>query len=289
MRAFAKLPAAVTGHPFFHEQPFDRGHALADIAAFAAHAPHSISIKGHIIDLEAGDFPGSIRFFAKRWGWSKSKVDRFFTQIEADGLVIKKRDGTRDTNLSVWNLVIPASYTTSNEAERDAKRDARGTLAGRSRDIAVEVIEGKEGERTPLLAAEPLEGDSTTSSPSSEKARGRARSKGVVVDLVVSDDFHRFWSLYPRKAARARALEVWRRLNPTPELVERIIQAVRDRAKGPQWTREAGRFIPHPSTWLGRQQWADEPTEVAPTMFTSKTAGNAQVVENALRYSESQR
>jgi hypothetical protein len=28
------------------------------------------------------------------------------------------------------------------------------------------------------------------------------------------------------------------------------------------WLREAGRFIPHPSTWLSQGRWQDEPSTV---------------------------
>ena len=82
---------------------------------------------------------------------------------------------------------------------------------------------------------------------------------------VKSDDagFERFWVEYPRKVAKPEArkafAKAWRKL-PTGNEVETLIGAL-ERAKA-AWTDP--QFIPHPATWLNREQWQDEPSTVIP-------------------------
>ena len=49
------------------------------------------------------------------------------------------------------------------------------------------------------------------------------------------------------------------------ELMERILQALALQKRSEQWTREDGRFVPHPATWINQRRWEDEMPEAAPT------------------------
>src|SRR3990167_2411876 len=69
--------------------------------------------------------------------------------------------------------------------------------------------------------------------------------------------FTAFWTAYPRKTKRQDAAVAWRRLAPDPALVETILAALARHARSDQWTRDGGRFIPHPSTWLHGKRWED--------------------------------
>lgn len=72
-------------------------------------------------------------------------------------------------------------------------------------------------------------------------------------------DFDRFWSAYPRKTAKQDALKAWRRLAPDPALLAIILTALDTHKHSDQWTRDGGRFIPHPATWLNGRRWEDAP------------------------------
>ena len=75
----------------------------------------------------------------------------------------------------------------------------------------------------------------------------------------VSCFFSEFWSVYPRKQGKQDALRIYRRLKPDRTLQDRILKAVHEQKASEQWTREYGRFIPLPKTWLNRGSWDDEP------------------------------
>lgn len=72
------------------------------------------------------------------------------------------------------------------------------------------------------------------------------------------DGFREFWETYPRKIAKQDALKAWKKLNPTPELQQRILSAVAIAVKSEQWRRDGGKFIPHASTWLNGRRFEDE-------------------------------
>ena len=70
--------------------------------------------------------------------------------------------------------------------------------------------------------------------------------------------FERFWAAYPRKEAKQAAWESFDEIEPDEKLLETMITAIEAWKKSDQWTREGGRFIPHPGTWLNQRRWEDE-------------------------------
>ena len=70
--------------------------------------------------------------------------------------------------------------------------------------------------------------------------------------------FDEFWAIYPRKVGKTSARRIFDRISPSRELVDEMISAVDHQSRSEQWTRDGGRFIPHPATWLGREGWNDE-------------------------------
>lgn len=70
--------------------------------------------------------------------------------------------------------------------------------------------------------------------------------------------FINFWSLYPKKVGKKAAEAAWKRLKPDAELHDRIMTAIGRARVTEQWTREGGRYIPNPATWLNQGRWDDE-------------------------------
>lgn len=70
--------------------------------------------------------------------------------------------------------------------------------------------------------------------------------------------FDRIWKLYPRKVGKANAQKAWAKLKVDPALFERMATALAVWSASPDWTKDDGRFIPHPATWLNGKRWDDE-------------------------------
>lgn len=73
-----------------------------------------------------------------------------------------------------------------------------------------------------------------------------------------SDVFDIFWRAYPNKKAKGDAQRAWKRLKPNAGLAASILQAIEAQKSSEDWTKENGKFIPHPATWLNGRRWEDE-------------------------------
>ncbi len=106
-----------------------------------------------------------------------------------------------------------------------------------------------------------------------EKTRSETRSErvkkasstvrfGLSSDLHSSereedDEFAEFWDAYPLKVGKAAALKAWRKLKPPPDRLT-LLAALDWQRKQESWTKDHGKFIPHPGTWLNGARWTDE-------------------------------
>jgi predicted outer membrane lipoprotein len=75
--------------------------------------------------------------------------------------------------------------------------------------------------------------------------------------------FERFWEVYPRRDAKAKARDAWKKLGPDSDLADRIVARVTEQAKSPKWLEDGGRFIPLPATYLNGERWQDEGVSVS--------------------------
>ena len=70
-----------------------------------------------------------------------------------------------------------------------------------------------------------------------------------------------FWPAWPRKVSKAAAEKAWCKHATSPELAQRIVNAVR--VQLPQLTADL-KYCPYPASWLNDKRWEDETTSSAP-------------------------
>lgn len=87
-----------------------------------------------------------------------------------------------------------------------------------------------------------------------KKKQESALTRGGVSDEL----FQKFWTAYPKKTAKTQAIKAWTKLSPDEALTETILSALERQKKTVQWTKESGRYIPYPATWLNGRRWEDE-------------------------------
>lgn len=83
-----------------------------------------------------------------------------------------------------------------------------------------------------------------------EKAKEKGRGAG--------EGFSVFWENYPNKIGKGAAEKSWSKLNPSQDLVDKIIQAVTVQKRSVQWNRNGGQYIPGPAVWLNQKRWEDD-------------------------------
>ena len=73
--------------------------------------------------------------------------------------------------------------------------------------------------------------------------------------------FEDFYKAYPKKKSKGQAEKTWNKLSPTNDLLKVILTGLEAAKKSEDWTKENGKYIPHPSTWLNAKGWEDEVVE----------------------------
>ena len=69
--------------------------------------------------------------------------------------------------------------------------------------------------------------------------------------------FEEFWEAYPKKVGKKDARKAFDKAIKTVDL-DTILQAIEVQKDSDQWSRDNGKYIPNPSTWLNQGRWDDE-------------------------------
>ena len=67
-------------------------------------------------------------------------------------------------------------------------------------------------------------------------------------------DFERFYEAYPNKKSKPLALKAWLKHKPD---IDVVIKSLTMFKKCEQWTKDKGRYIPYPASWLNAEGWND--------------------------------
>lgn len=74
----------------------------------------------------------------------------------------------------------------------------------------------------------------------------------------VNKSFDEFWLLYPKKVKKKKAKEKFIKVCKKKEDFTCIIEGLQKYIVSPDWVKDNGQFIPHPTTWLNGEMWNDE-------------------------------
>ena len=99
---------------------------------------------------------------------------------------------------------------------------------------------------------------------------------------LYSEDFNRFWKAYPSKKNKRTAALKFKKLREkksTPEFLAFLIEDIQCRAKGHEWLKNNGDFIPHAATYLNQERWNDPAPVTDITTGSSRSAGYKTVDE----------
>jgi hypothetical protein len=48
------------------------------------------------------------------------------------------------------------------------------------------------------------------------------------------------------------------KVKPSADLLQRMLEAIKEQKASDQWKRDNGQYIPNPATWLNQGRWDDE-------------------------------
>jgi hypothetical protein len=90
-----------------------------------------------------------------------------------------------------------------------------------------------------------------------------------------SDDFLKFWSIYPSKTGKGAAYKSWKKLKPN---IDKVVLSLEWQIKSQKWKEG---FIPNPQTYINQRRWDDEPDNKLIDISASR--GAARSLEIAAR------
>lgn len=79
-----------------------------------------------------------------------------------------------------------------------------------------------------------------------------------VITSVNESSFDLFWKQYPRKVDKSNAEKAFKKIKLETGLLNVILDSLECWKKSQDWTKDGGRFIPYPATWLNGKRWEDE-------------------------------
>jgi hypothetical protein len=85
---------------------------------------------------------------------------------------------------------------------------------------------------------------------------GKVKYSKVKLNKEYNEKFEKFWTEYPNKVAKKKALDSFSRIDP--KLFDAIMAGLAKWKLSAQWQKDGGQFIPHPTTWLNQERWNDE-------------------------------
>ena len=77
---------------------------------------------------------------------------------------------------------------------------------------------------------------------------------------MTAERFDAFWNAYPKKVGRGAAEKAFKKIKPSGDLLQKMLDAVEQQRQSDQWRRDNGQYIPNPATWLNQTRWEDEGT-----------------------------
>lgn len=97
--------------------------------------------------------------------------------------------------------------------------------------------------------------------------------------MVAEDDplFVQFWERFPRRVAKKDARIAWAAVNPSAEMVARMVMTLTWQTTSADWLRDGGRYVPYPASWIRAERWTDEsPTPPPPKALSAAVSDPMQ-------------
>lgn len=110
------------------------------------------------------------------------------------------------------------------------------------------------------VTKEKCNGDVTAPETETETEK-RREELPAKAGLSSMDLFEEFYNAYPKKKSRGQAEKTWRKINPDRLLVDTMLASIEIAKKTEDWTKEKGKYIPYPSSWLTSKGWQDDMQE----------------------------
>jgi len=232
-------------YPANRSKPFTEFEAWIDLLMEVNHSEQKVRVKNRLMVCKAGQSIRSIKEWARRWGWGKSKTYRFFDLLEDDSM-IETENETVTTRLSVCNWGTYQGKRNADETQMNRKRNASETTPDTNKNV-----KNVKNERS-------LFGDREKSDTGEPE-----QSQDLIHGKTWEQWFDLFWKYYPDRGPgrnpKQRTREYFERLVLEEDVDPKVIvtgTAVFRKAMA-SLNGEDRRTIPMASTFLNGAEYQD--------------------------------
>ena len=233
-----KLHRQIQEHWLWRERRrFSKAEAWIDLLLSASHTPNKVPLGSKLMTIERGQILTSQVALAKRWSWNRKSVVSFLSVLKSDEILDFESSKEADTGYTLITIQNYSKYQDRKngalDIETDIETDIQGTSGGHRADTLKNVKKVK-------------------------KKNIRSFSPGSTDDNGVEESFQIFYEVYPKRKSRGQAWKAWKKIEPGPELLKAMLDAIKCAKKTEEWQKEKGKYIPYPATWLNASGWEDE-------------------------------
>ena len=102
-------------------------------------------------------------------------------------------------------------------------------------------------------------------------------------ESVISNQnaFAKFWGAYPKKVSKPQAEKAFK-MHGCAEIIDLILASLNIQKASQDWTKENGKYIPYPASWLNGRRWEDQ-APVQSAVVPQTTPANRYGLEQALK------
>lgn len=118
---------------FFSDAEYSKRDAWVYLIEKATWKKRKFTVGTNVYDLERGQLSCSVRYLAKAWGWSKTKVTNYLKALQNYGM-IKVAKKTGQNLITVCNYSKYQISTENSGTDEGQEKDAKKTLEGQQED-----------------------------------------------------------------------------------------------------------------------------------------------------------
>ena len=121
MQGWIKIHRQLQDNPLWTCESFTRGQAWIDLLLLASHKDTFFYKRGVKISLKRGQVGVSGKGLAERWGWSRTKVNKFLLELEKEHQIGQQKNNVTQIVTIVNYAKYQANSTPNDTPERHQK------------------------------------------------------------------------------------------------------------------------------------------------------------------------
>lgn len=111
-------------------------------------------------------------------------------------------------------------------------------------------------QESPIISDNPQESPVQEKGSKGKGGEGNRRKLGRA-PFYSDPNFQGFWDAYPLKRGKGDAWKSWEGLGGSEDLAAQILKSVSAYKGSRDWTKDGGRYVPYPATFLNRRMFDD--------------------------------